>query len=716
MDIKEFGTETNRAIELMRTGNMQESGALFSMLYDSLHFDDYQQRIALEQSNKVFFGLNPEVVLLFLLNKAVWHLNACETAKALVAIQWYKRIEKDFSIHIEFDYLIDKDEIEAYRRLGEQTKALALCDLALMKNISHAQKVELLIIKGSIESDESHWVFGINSLSFALAKAEADGNPSLIALCYLEMAKMIGTHYPALSLSFLWKARIHYEKAQETENVAVCKMRMAIAYFLVWHKWQQKEERFIEEARRLVNMDVKREDFRHPGAQYSFDRLQGLINNDMALIKKAADFFESIEAHGDFYLSMEFYIKVCLTIGDREEAKKGVKRYEKMAEALKDQIRLKYIRNFDFDHAVACWCPEPEQKDLPNLLDVLELIAYDEEWFHLEKSVTRSFFPTHYQEGMFETVKMSDGKVRLYPCALYPHRYYRGQSNKFEGKKCQPSIFRGLKDEEVFHEQLCLKELELLLKDYPLTKIFDGMLCYHTPEGDKPLLLNVDVKALGQHYGIKTDVLDLTADKWVAAFFATTEYKNMEYLPYKKEGEGVIYIYTHMPAFKETEERLSAVGLQPFSRPGCQAGMVYKMLKNEDFNEKAKRIVFKHEPAISDLIYNYCNRSKKLFPDEILEGKVSAIRESHTYSQQALTNTVNEYYQNVTKDTVMGYLNTLHFTVCDAQPVSFTDDELNAFFERWEKEKYHFFDSVNVRLCYTNPENAENERNNKQTC
>lgn len=703
----DFRTETNRAIELMQAGNMQASGALFSTLYDSLRLDDYQRRLSSKQFDKVFFGLKPDEVLIFLLNKTAWHLNACENTEALDVIQWYKRIEKDFSIPGELDFLIDKDEIEAYCRMGECKKAHALCDLALMRNISHSQKVELLIIKGSIESDESHWVFGINSLSFALAEAEADGNPSLIALCYLEMAKMIGTHYQALSLSFLWKARVHYEKAQESENVALCKMRMAIAYFLVWHKGQQKEERFIEEARRLVNVDVKREDFRHLGAQYSFDRLRGLINNDLVLIKRSADFFESIQAYGEFYRSMEFYIKVCLTIGDREEAKKGAKRYEKTAKALKDQFRLNNIRNIDFDHAVACWCPEPEQKELPNLLDVLEMIAYDEEWFHLEKNVMRSLFPTHYQEGKFETVVMPDGKVRLYPCALYPYRYYRGQSDKLEGKKCQPSLFRGLKVEEEFHEKLCLKELELLLKAYPLTKIFDGKLCYHTPEGDKPLLLNVDVKALGQHYGIKTDVLDLTADKWVAAFFATTEYKNKEYLPYKKEGEGVMYIYTHVPAFNETEERLSAVGLQPFSRPGCQAGLVYKMQKEEDFNDKAQRIVFKHDPAISDLIYNYCNRSKKLFPDEILEDKVTAIRESHTYSQQALTNTVNEYYQNVENETIMGYLNTLHLTVCDAQPVSFTEDELQDFFDCWEKEKDHFFDPVCVRLCYTPPKNVE---------
>ena len=171
------------------------------------------------------------------------------------------------------------------------------------------------------------------------------------------------------------------------------------------------------------------------------------------------------------------------------------------------------------------------------------------------------------------------------------------------------------------------------------------------------------------------------------AFFATTEYRNKKYLPYKKEGEGMIYIYTHVPAFKETEERLSAVGLQPFSRPGCQAGMVYKMLIDEVFNDKAKQIVFKHDPAISDLIYNYCNCSKKLFSDEILENKVTAIRESHAYSGQALTNTMNEYYSNVCMKTKQGYLNTLGITIQKTPSVTFTDKELCDFEKFWGKER-----------------------------
>ncbi len=703
IDRQKFGEQMNRATAMMREGNIDGAGEIYRALYGKLCMNDYRQRLSQVQFEKVFFGLTPNEVLSLLLNMVGWQQNACQAEEALETIRQYKMIEKDFSIHGAPDFIIDKEEIEAYRRLGDNEKALELCDKLLKKDISHPQKVEVLIVKGSIECDDCHQIIGINSLSQALAEAEADGNPSLIAKCYSEMARMIGTHYPALSLSFLWKARVHYEKVNDHENAAFCKVRMAKSYFLLWHKCQQKEERFITEARRLVNEDVKREDFKHPGAQCSFDRDKGLLNNDLQLIEKSIDFFESIKAYAEVCRSAEFYIKTALTIGDREAAKYGAQRYEKAAMELNYQTRIDYIRKLDLDHAVACWVSETEQKELPNLLDVMEMIAYNEEWFHLDKEVMRLMFPTHYQEGMFEAIRMPDGRTHLYPCALYPYRYYRGQSDRLEGKQCKPSLYRGLSEAEMFHERLCLKELELLLKEYPLTRIYENGLSYATPEGLKPLFLNVDSTAIGQHYGIKTDVLDLTTDKWVAAFFAATKYENGTYLPYTEDGVGVIYEYTDMPIFNAAAKRLSAVGLQPFSRPGCQAGLVYKMQKDEDFNSKAERIFFKHDAAISELIYNYCNRSKKLFPDEILEGKVNEIKASKVYSRQALNNTIKEYYQDISEDTIHRYIDELALTIQNDAPGRFTEEELKNFDERWEKEKGHFFDSVYLRLSYSGP-------------
>lgn len=193
----------------------------------------------------------------------------------------------------------------------------------------------------------------------------------------------------------------------------------------------------------------------------------------------------------------------------------------------------------------------------------------------------------------------------------------------------------------------------------------------------------------------------------MAAFFASTEYRNGEYLPYKGEDEGVVYIYQHVPALNEALDRLSAVGLQPFSRPGCQAGLVYRMLKDEGFNKKAKRVVFKHNPAIAELIFNYCNRSKKLFPEEILEQKVSEIRASKVYSSWALTLTLGTYYKDEKESVIQGYIDKLGITFQSAPPVLFTEKEMKDFIEKWNKEKKHFFDSVLVMPQYVMPKGEE---------
>ena len=688
----------------MQERNLPEAGEAFRALYAQLRMNTYRQRLSKRRFEKVFFGLTPDDVMGLLVNKTACHMNASETKQSLDTIRCYKMIGRDFSIHGAPDFDMAMNEVECYRRSGENRNALRCCERLLKTTLDTYQKVDVLITKGSIETEENHNIFGINTLSEALAEAEAEGSPDMIAHCYMEMAKMMGTHYPALGLSFLWKARIYYEKCKETDRIAFCKMRMALAYFLLWHRTGKKENCFIQNAKRLVDKDIYRGDFSHPAGAYSLDRLKGTINNNLELIAAALDYFEGIAAYGEVLTTAEFYMKTALTIGNKEVAKKGAKRYEKAAETLNDKVRLDYIRDLDLDHAVASWVPLMPKKKMLDLLDVLDSIAYDEEKFHLENDTFRMLFPTHYQEGMFETVEMPDGKVRLYPCALFPERYFRGQSDRLEGKKCQPSLYRNLTDAEMFHERLCLKELENLLQYYPLTTIYEsGMLQYKTPEGPKPLYLYVDATALGQHYGIKTDALDVTPDKWVAAFFAATKYENGEYQPYKDDGIGVMYVYRHFPTMSFSKDRLSAVGLQPFSRPGCQAGMVYKMMPDEDFNDKAQRIFFKHDPAISELIYNYCNRSKKLFPEEILENKVKEIKSSKSYSMFAFTNTISEYYQDVSDDVIEGYMRELNICTQSAPPVEFTQEELTAFLERWNKEKEHFFDKVIVRLSYRGP-------------
>lgn len=328
--------------------------------------------------------------------------------------------------------------------------------------------------------------------------------------------------------------------------------------------------------------------------------------------------------------------------------------------------------------------------DLPTILDVMDRLAYDEEKWALEKSMIRGFFPSYEHEGKFEIVSGPDGQERLIPCSLFVNRYYRGESGYH--KPCKPSLYRkGMTDEAIFHERLKACELELLIEDYPLTDIFKSGLQITLDDGHViHLHLNIDAEALAQHYGIKTDLLDLTIDKFVAAFFATTTYRNGKYYPIepKEPQYGVIYIYID-ESWGENDmysKHMRVVGLQPFSRPGEQAGFVFRLGKKDDFRKKVlKKIKFRQDKDMSWLIFNYTNRANKLFPKSILEGKADAIINSKFYSMRAYELCKARYYADVDDSILMGYLADLHLKINEQSPVEFSDAEKEKVIKDWNE-------------------------------
>ena len=328
---------------------------------------------------------------------------------------------------------------------------------------------------------------------------------------------------------------------------------------------------------------------------------------------------------------------------------------------------------------------------LPTIMDVLDRLAYGEEKWALEKSPLRMLMPSYIQEGMFEIVEGPDGKGRLIPCSLSFNAYYRGESGYH--KPCKPSLYRkGMTDELIFHERLKACELELLIEDYPITSIFKSGLQVNLSNGQViPLHLKIDAEALAQHYGIKTDLLDLTVDKFVAAFFATTTYRCGKYYPIepKEPSYGVIYMYSDNPFGIDDmySKHMRAVGLQPFSRPGEQAGFVLRLGKDEDFRKKAcRKIKFRQDKDMSWLIYNYTNRADKLFPESILQKKADAIINSKFYSVKAFNLCKARHFQDVNDRVLLGYLKKLHLMIKDFPPVRFSDSEKAQVQKEWDEK------------------------------
>lgn len=167
-------------------------------------------------------------------------------------------------------------------------------------------------------------------------------------------------------------------------------------------------------------------------------------------------------------------------------------------------------------------------------------------------------------------------------------------------------------------------------------------------------LSEVNYKALAQHYGFETFLLDLTNDVRNAIFFATCKWEKDHFEPLTekdiKQSErskyGVIY---HTPDWKidfmngcsllrlhasfEREKGKNRpsiidtglwdgvayqIGLQPFYRCHTQSGYVYPMKTMEDLRHNGvfERIRFPQTVEFSNQIFQMMDEGKKIYPEE----------------------------------------------------------------------------------------------------
>lgn len=326
----------------------------------------------------------------------------------------------------------------------------------------------------------------------------------------------------------------------------------------------------------------------------------------------------------------------------------------------------------------------PQIIEVPTLLDALDFVSRremnEQDW-----DAMRFRGPGYEMEGKFVLFQNESGEGRLYPVNLSHYMYYRGERKIHP--HCYASLFRGLTDAEKFVERLKYCELALLIEDYPLTKMFRTALGFPYQGSFIHIPLSIDALALAQHYGICTNLIDVTVDKWVAAFFACTfRDRDGVFHPVVDESQyGMFNIYYGKNfSFPFDDPELSTIGLQPFSRPGEQAGYTVTMQDAEDFYDKcAIRIKFKHDARVSELVFNYTNRANKLFPKDVLEEKVDAIKTTPSFSTTAYNMCKDMFYKQSDETILKGYLAEQGKEVKANKPVCFTESEKQDFHKRW---------------------------------
>lgn len=362
----------------------------------------------------------------------------------------------------------------------------------------------------------------------------------------------------------------------------------------------------------------------------------------------------------------------------------------------KEKLRLRHeaLNAFTINIKPICRCSNRVKRNYTvtkkYILDILEEIAVEEELNCVnQRCQNESFMATgHYAENRYYPMSYSlrdHDKVVLVPIGILMGKLYRGES-KYH-KICKASLYRStVKPSERFWERLKMCQLSCLIHNYPLTRIFEEGLIYNG--GFRIDKLYIDVESIAQHYGIKTSLMDMTIDKWVAAFFATSKYDNKtdSYFPLSNNSPNGSFYQYETDFINTLGKEIRSIGVQPLERPEYQNGYVYRMGRQSELNreKRIKRTVIVHDSFQNRLVYAYANRGNRLFPKEIATEKINEIVKTRRIHPEALNFIITKYYSNTPQSVIDSYISEQRIVFDDSLP-HFSDEEVNTILDTWEK-------------------------------
>lgn len=333
---------------------------------------------------------------------------------------------------------------------------------------------------------------------------------------------------------------------------------------------------------------------------------------------------------------------------------------------------------------------EKNIEELPNILEVLDVVCYDEERYAILCNQLALYWQTgrdiHDEDGVIDTIVNPESKFTYQTKNLVRNLYYRGQTKIYPA--CKSSLFRDLSDKQIFIEQLKLCEFSILLHTHPSTVEFANGVTNHLSNGkDDHRSIYIDDEALAQHYGIKTPYLDLTSNKWVAAFFACCDQTSTPvgerdvYEKHTTDDVGVFYVF-HAEMDYTSTGTLRPIGMQPQLRPVMQAGYVQKLGADDDFSTMATAIPFRYHADCTNILYWLFEQSDLIQPPEVIELKAKRIvLEENCFSEAAYRMCRERYYHDLTADEFMAQAQAFQLDKQTKPLVTFTAEELEQSIE-----------------------------------
>lgn len=227
----------------------------------------------------------------------------------------------------------------------------------------------------------------------------------------------------------------------------------------------------------------------------------------------------------------------------------------------------------------------------------------------------------------FEALRMPNEKILIMPRTGMNVRFYRGQAKDYP--QAIPSIYRSATKASILIDRLKIIDFELVTDQFPQI--------YRANKAN----LQIDMLALAQHYELRTDMLDLTSDISVAAFFATTkkDAKTNAYQPIQ-DGIGSISSFFYLTPCPEENGPFRFVGLQPFLRPGRQCAFGIRLEEGQSLEsiQRGAKILFRQNARYGQKLIDLygAEAHNELFPEELIADVARKIRGEHAVTEAAI--------------------------------------------------------------------------------
>ena len=205
------------------------------------------------------------------------------------------------------------------------------------------------------------------------------------------------------------------------------------------------------------------------------------------------------------------------------------------------------------------------------------------------------------------------GRVRLRSGIELFFTVYRGQTA--EHRPCVSSLARKQHVEEQLLELCRNVAFEDAIGDHPYVQV-----CEQTRFLENTLL--IDRQGLAQHYGLSTDMLDVTSNFDIACFFATCywDVATRTYRPVERANvPGILYRIQPLPLIEMAANgKFIHVGWQPFHRPEQQRACALIMQAGENFSKLpgVQLVRFRQSEDVSNRIWKSFDKGRMLFPND----------------------------------------------------------------------------------------------------